>query len=214
MFNLCVSYELRCLKGRRKSRFDSNGRGGRGKGRTRTSLSKKGGGKKRRGDLLLDLDRPGKVARIRNEQDLLATGDVETFQRLEQIQRMNRLLKNDPAMLFTQQDNYMAGASPVHVAKPSYLAQAAPAQYLMEPLDTRSPTKRRSPLGGRSPVGARSPEGEKSPVGAKSPTGTRSPFRRRSGERLARRVVHHEVFKGEFLPGDERLLLQPVARNG
>lgn len=193
MFNLCVSYELRCLRGRRRERQP---KGGKSKG------AKKGKGKGKKGgqsdiDILMGRDRAaggaaGMTGRIRNERDLLATGDVETFHRLQQIQQMNRLLENDPIM-FHQQTSYMLGAQQAY-------AQEQQQQYMAG--------------GGGSPAAmpAGLHSGGASPAAGGAPTGDE--FGRRGGprdDRLARRVVH-EMYRGEFLPGEEYLMQPAVGK--
>ncbi|KAL1439636.1 hypothetical protein MTO96_031894 [Rhipicephalus appendiculatus] len=184
MFNLCVSYELRCLKSRhyerKPKRKRSKHKGKKGKG-------KKGGMSEM--DILMGRDRAsgatsGVTGRIRNERDLLATGDVETFHRLQQIQQMNRLLENDPIM-FHQQTSYMLGAQQAYgQEQQQYMAQA----------------------GGGSPAA----------MTAGSPAAGGGPMadefgRRPRDDRLARRVVH-EVYRGEFLPGEEYLMQPAVGK--
>lgn len=181
MFNLCVSYELRCLKSRRRERKP---KGGRHKHRGRKSKGKKGGMSEI--DVLMGRDRAagataGLTGHIRNERDLLATGDVETFHRLQQIQQMNRLLENDPIM-FHQQT--MLGAQQAYAQEQQqYMAQA----------------------GGGSPAA----------IAAGLHSGG-APMadefgRRPRDDRLARRVVH-EVYRGEFLPGEEYLMQPAVGK--
>lgn len=181
MFNLCVSYELRCLKSRRRERKP---KGGRHKHRGRKSKGKKGGMSEI--DVLMGRDRAagataGMTGHIRNERDLLATGDVETFHRLQQIQQMNRLLENDPIM-FHQQT--MLGAQQAYAQEQQqYMAQA----------------------GGGSPAAMT--------AGLHSGGAPMADEfgRRPRDDRLARRVVH-EVYRGEFLPGEEYLMQPAVGK--
>nr|XP_037282379.1 uncharacterized protein LOC119175577 isoform X1 [Rhipicephalus microplus] len=185
MFNLCVSYELRCLKSRhperKPKRKKSKRKGKKGKG-------KKGGMSDI--DILMGRDQPagataGLSGRVRNERDLLATGDVETFLRLQQIQQMNRLLENDPIM-FHQQT--MLGAQQAYgQEQQQYMAQAS---------------------GGSPSTGLRS--GGASPAAGGGPMADEF-GRRPRDDRLARRVVH-EVYRGEFLPGEEYLMQPAVGK--